>query len=35
MRVISINNSNHTTLEDSTIKITRDVIKEIISPTNT
>ena len=34
MRVISINNPNHTKLEDSTVKIPKVVIKKIISPTN-
>ena len=34
MRVISINNPNHTKLEDSTVKIPRAVIKKIISPIN-
>jgi len=31
-RVISINNSSHTKLEDSTIKIPRDVMKKLFHP---
>ena len=32
MHVISINNSNYTKLDDSTVKIPRDVMKKLFYP---